>query len=139
MGLWNTDLSTQRGARRAAELGSLGCFVLAGLTIVDMLRMREAIAREPSEGLIGVVLGLLLAVICIAAGLRLRRGKGAYLGVVVVLLPLLVIAVSLLTMTKLPIILIMVPLLVIVVHGIRGAMALRAAGPREEEDGTAFE
>lgn len=138
MGLWNTDLSTPRSARRAAELGSLGCFVLAGLTLLAGFMARDVINPAQLEGQISVVLIILQAIVGIVAGIRLRGGRGVYWAMAVVALLLLEIVTKLVTMSGLPGLIINIALLVIVIHGIRGAMALRSTDAAEE-DGAAFE
>lgn len=75
--LWNTDMTTDAGARVAAQNGGYACFAVAVLMVIG-----NAISGEPalwSLDPVSVVFGLGIAVF-VVAGLRLRAGKGIVLG-----------------------------------------------------------
>ncbi|MFN4113341.1 MAG: hypothetical protein ACK4GD_05320 [Sphingomonadaceae bacterium] len=121
----NADLGTQMGARSAAQQGALGCLLLGGLTIAAAFLSSSVLDPATLQGKIGLGLVAIQATVCFVAGYRLWNGKGAYWAMAVALLQVIEIATKLITMTALPGLIISAVLLLVVIQGIRGALALR--------------
>lgn len=139
MAFWDADLTTRMGAESAADQGSIGCFLLGGLTLIAAFLSSNVLDPGELEGQIGIGLVALQAVVCFIAGFRLRQGKGAYWAMAVAFLLGIEIITKLVTMTALPGLIISAVLMVIVIQGIRGALALRGQHAFDDEDAAAFE
>lgn len=139
MAFWDIDLTTRMGAESAANQGALGCFLLAGLTVVAAFISSAVVNTSTLEGQIAIGFVVFQATVCLLAGIRLRQGKGAYLAMAVVAFLVIEIIAKLVTLTALLGLVINVVLLVVVFQGVRGALALKNTQHFEEDDIAAFE
>jgi hypothetical protein len=139
---WTVDLTTRAGAEKAAANGGFICLVIAGLVAVGLLAL-IALGGTTGGSLIIAGAGIAIAgfgiALFVVAGLRLRRGCGAYWGAFAALflaLTTLVRIVSVLVFVwgssgsaigagSIGGIVVNLVLLVPVVNGVRGAWALR--------------
>ena len=138
MAVWDVDLETRMGAQSAADQAGLAAFVFAGLTVVSGFFLGSMMDLATPEGMTFAAIILFQIVLGVAAGIRLRQGHGAWLGIamaVVIGANVLLQAVSLQLGLGL---IINVLLLVWMVQGIRGAVALRK-GQFDEDAYEAFE
>jgi hypothetical protein len=126
MAFGTIDLATREGARRAATIGSVGAFLLAGATAFAGYMSAAALDSGTLEGQIGLALVALQVALCLIAGVRLWQGKGAYGAMAVAVLVVLEMITKLATMTALPGLIVNAAFLIALVIGIRGARALRA-------------
>lgn len=134
MAFWKIDLTTEDGAANAAATGGMACFIAAGLTLLGAVFIAGAMRfGGQSVGLFGFA--AVSMVIYLAAGIRLREGKGAFWGGAAVALLALEAISKLITLTGLFGLVINLILLVVIVNGVRGAWALRKGGFGEEAVG----
>lgn len=124
MSFWKIDLTTEDGAANAAATGGMACFVAAGLTALGAVFFAGAAGTVEERIGVLAVAGASI-VIFLAAGWRLRGGKGAFWGGAAAALLVLEIISKLITLTGLFGLLINVILLIVVANGVRGAWALR--------------
>jgi hypothetical protein len=130
MAFWDIDLTTRAGAKGATDTGALACFVYAaasfgGLALSGALLSGGEMLRNGSLAIGIVVVAGIEIVVGVIAGLRLRSGKGAYWGIAaaaVIVLDIISHLVSLMGWVGL---ILCAVLLVLVVNGIRGALALK--------------
>ena len=124
MAFWDADLTTRMGAETATDQAGLACFIVAGLRVVGGFFFGGALGYETVEGQIVLVFIAIQVVVAIIAGFRFRAGKGAFIGMAMAALLGLAILDSLVSF-GLGGIVINAIMLVMVVQGVRGALALR--------------
>ncbi|GEM_PF-5051148 len=139
MAIRNADLSTRMGAENAAQQGALGCFVLGGLTVFGAYVSSDLFDLATLEGRIGVGLVVVWAAVCFTAGLRMLRGKGAYWAIATAGLLAATMIANIVIEFNVVWLLVWSVLMVVIVRGIRGALALRKRNAPEAEDTAAFE
>ncbi|QNA85675.1 hypothetical protein G4G27_18070 [Sphingomonas sp. So64.6b] len=139
MAFWNIDLTTKDGAESAAQNGGLACFIAAGLTILGIaviVATHTGPAAELAGGIAGVAVETIVFTI---AGFRLRAGKGVIWGGVATLLLVVEIVAKLITMIGLGGIVINAILLVVMINGVRGALALKRGDLDVDDIGKVFD
>lgn len=139
MAFWDVDLTTRGGAETATSQGALACFITAGLTVVGALFFGGMVGFDTIEGQITVGLIGVQALIALVAGLRLRAGKGAFWGIAVAVMLVLEMINKVVTLTGIGGLVINGIMLVMVVQGVRGALALRRDTGFEDDDVEVFE
>jgi hypothetical protein len=127
------------GARSATHQGAIGCFIFVGLSVLGMALYGGVAGYNTAEGIGAMVAIGIQAAIGLIAGLRMRNGKGAFWGIATAALLLLEIIVKLVSLTGIPGLVINVVLLIVIVQGIRGALALRSEVGFEDDDVEVFE
>ena len=138
MAVWDIDLETRMGAQSAADQAGLAAFVFAGLTVISGFFLGSMMDLATPEGMTFAAIMLFQIVLGVAAGIRLRQGHGAWLGIamaVVIGANVLLQAINLQFGLGL---IINALLLIWMVQGIRGALALRQ-GQFDEDAYEAFE
>lgn len=132
MSLWKIDLTTEDGAANAAATGGMACFVMAGLSVlgVAILAGTGIFSAAARMGVLGY--GAASVLVFLAAGWRLRSGKGAFWGIAAALLLVIEIVSKLVTMSGIGFLIVNVIVLIVVVNGVRGAWALRKGGFDED-------
>ncbi|MEP9359377.1 hypothetical protein [Sphingomonas sp. KR3-1] len=125
MAFWNVDLTTEDGAMGAAQLGGYAGFVAAALTAFGLAMLLVAFGTS-SPAATALVLGPVVVelVVFLAAGFRLRAGRGLVWGSVAALLLLIDLLPKIATFS-IPVIIIDTVLLIGLITGLRGALALR--------------
>lgn len=127
MSFWKIDLTTEDGAANAAATGGMASFIAAGLTLLGAVFIAGAMRfGGQSIGIFGFA--AVSTVIYLAAGIRLREGKGMFWGGAAMALLVLEILSKLITLTGLFGLFINVILLIVIANGVRGAWALRKGG-----------
>lgn len=124
MNLWNFDLGTPAGLRAAQLHGVIACAVFGVQALLGIAVLSGAGGWTSSQSISIAVGGGVELVLAVITGLRLRQGKGAYWGMalaVLVTLELIGKAVQI----SLVGLLIGGAVLVLLLSGIRGAMAAR--------------
>ena len=139
MAFWDLDLTTRMGAENAAQQGSLGCFLFGGLTLFGAYMAFEMFESGTLEGQIGLGLVAVWAVVSFIAGFRLLRGKGAYWAIATAVLLAATILANIVIALNIAWLLVWSALLVVILRGIRGALALRSRDAFDAGDTTAFE
>ena len=124
MAFWDADLTTRMGAETATDQAGLACFIVAGLRVVGGFFFGGSLGYDTVEGQAVLVVAAIQAIVAIIAGFRFRAGKGAFIGMAMAALLALAILDSLVSF-GLGGIVISAVMLVMVVQGIRGALALR--------------
>ncbi|WP_337661210.1 hypothetical protein [Erythrobacter sp. Alg231-14] len=137
MAFWDTDLTTRMGAETATGQAGVACFVLAGFRIVALLFFGGMVGLDNFEGLFLAGMTGLEALMAVVAGFRFRSGNGAYWGIAVAALLALSILSSLVSLAIGGVVISAI-FFVIVVQGVRGALALRNTH-FDDEDLEAFE
>lgn len=132
MAFWDIDLTTRMGAESAADNGGLACYVKAGFMVFGAFVFGGMAGFDTTEGQIIIAMQLAQVVVFAIAGFRMRSGKGAFWGMAAAALLVLIILDTLIAMTYGGIIINTV-LLVVVVQGVRGAMALRSSAFSEDD------
>src|SRR5688500_10518817 len=79
MAIWNTDLTTEDGALGAAQMGGFACFFAAGLGVLSLVFMWGLLQNGTVMALAGLF-ALIEILVFVAAGFRLRAGKGTIWG-----------------------------------------------------------
>ncbi|WP_374414674.1 hypothetical protein [Novosphingobium colocasiae] len=121
------------GAQTAAHMGGLACFVFAAMSVLGIVIFGGTAGFTTPEGIGGMIGIGLQTLIGIAAGFRLRAGKGLILGTIVAMLLAVEIIVKI-TAVSISGSIITIGLMVMLVNGLRGAWALRnKAGFAEDE------
>jgi hypothetical protein len=124
MAFWSVDLTTEDGALGAAQLGGYAGFVAAALGAFGLVMMLGSSAMLSAAALGMLVAGGVELLVFLAAGFRLRMGRGLIWGSVAALL-LLIELLAKVAVLSVPGIIIDVVLLIGMVNGLRGALALR--------------
>lgn len=128
MAFFKIDLSTQAGARRAATLGSWGCFAFAALTFFVGVVLGSLTGFETVQGVSFLIGAAIEVAVALIAGLRLRAGKGAFWGLVTAVILALELALKLSNLANIVGIVIDIAILIVILIGVRGAFALRKGG-----------
>ncbi|MGY4397967.1 hypothetical protein ACVWZA_003169 [Sphingomonas sp. UYAg733] len=125
MAFWNIDLTTEDGAQSAAQNGGLACFIAAGFCVVGMaLAIGTHLgSKEELIGVLAAMAGEML--VFVVAGFRLRAGKGIIWGGVAALLLAIEIVAKLVTLIGIPGIVVNIVMLVVLINGVRAALAMR--------------
>lgn len=139
MSIWNADLTTRMGAESAADNGGLACFFFAGFSVLGLALSGVIASYDTPEGIAVLVITGTLVLISIVAGLRLKAGKGAFLGVAATVLMILELAGRLINGDIGFGIIFQVILLIVLIQGVRGAWALRNEAGFDEDDMETFE
>ncbi|WP_209349330.1 hypothetical protein [Pontixanthobacter sp. CEM42] len=139
MSFWQIDLTTRAGAHTATSQGAIGCFIFAGLAMLGMLILGGAAGFTTTEGITAVVAVGLEVVVGLVAGFRMRAGKGAFWGIATAALLAFEMVVKIVTLTGLLGLVINGVVLVLIVQGIRGALALRGDAVFDDDDVEVFE
>jgi hypothetical protein len=130
---WEIDLTTRAGAMGAAHQGSLACFVFCGMAVLGILLLGGTAGFDTLEG-ISIAIGAGLEfVVALIAGLRLRAGKGAFWTMVVAALAALELAAKVVAISIGGVI-ITGAVLIMMIQGIRGALALKKGFGFEDDD-----
>ncbi|GGY92378.1 hypothetical protein [Novosphingobium colocasiae] len=133
MAFYDIDLSTRMGAESAVHMGGVACFVFAAMSVLGIVIFGGTAGFTTPEGIGGMIGIGLQTLIGIAAGFRLRAGKGLILGMVVAVLLVLEIVAKIMAVSIFGT-MITIGLMVMLVNGLRGARALRnKAGFAEDE------
>lgn len=135
---WNADLSTRAGARTAAGMGGVICFVLAGLAVLGIAVFGGLMATNDVERIAGMIFIGIEVVLFLIAGFRLRAGKGAFWGIAAALLLALEMVGKLVAVSIGGLIFNGI-MMVVLVNGIRGAFALRNDTGFDPEDTGVFD
>jgi len=137
MAFWDADLTTRMGAETATGQAGLACFILAGFRILAALFFGGMAGIDSLEGQIIAGLTTIEALVAVVAGFRFRSGKGTYWGIAVAALLAMGILNSLASVAIGGIVISAI-FLVIVVQGVRGALALKSTH-FDDDDLEAFE
>ena len=129
---WHIDLTTRAGARGAAAQGGSACFVFCAMAVLGAVVFGGLSGLTTPEGIVAASGAGLEALIALVAGLRLREGKGAYWGMAAAALAALELIGKVLTIS-IGGFLIVGAILIMIIQGIRGALALKNQ-PRFEDD-----
>lgn len=129
---WHIDLTTRAGARNAAAQGGTACFVFCAMAVLGAIFFGGLKGFGTVEGLAAAAGALFEALIALVAGLRLRAGKGAFWGMAVAVLAALEMIGKVLAFSIGGLVIVGV-ILIMIIQGIRGALALKNQ-PRFEDD-----
>ena len=125
MGLWTRDLTTRDAADGATGLASIGCFIMAGLSVPSGLVALNLLNGARSELLAGALGAIALEfLVFLIAGFRLRIGKGLGWGIAATVILAIETLFKLVTLSPLGLIIDGI-VLVAVINGVRGAAAMR--------------
>ncbi len=134
---WTVDLTTRAGALSAAKSGSTGAFIFCAMGVVGMLFFGLKVGFTTTLGIAEIGAAGFEAAIALIAGLRLRQGKGViWGGVAAVLVALeglgkvLVISIGGIFLSG--------AVLIMLVNGVRGALALKKDAGFEDDDVEVF-
>jgi hypothetical protein len=133
MKLWRVDLTTEDGIRGAMETAGFACFVAAGLTALSLVFVLGlGRASEESGELAAAMLILLVPALAVylIAGWRFRAGKGVIWGSAAILVTGLFLLTGLLSIS-LPSILTNGIVMLLLIGGVRGAIAARRGLPSD--------
>ena len=139
MSIWNPDLATRMGAKSAADMGGLACFVYAGLCGLSMVISGGAVGYTSPEGTLFLAIVGAQAVLAVITGFRMRAGKGAFWGAATLAIMALELFGKLISLAIGFGLIFAVILMVLVFHGVRGAFALRRGDGFTDEEADAFE
>lgn len=124
MAFWDIDLTTRAGARGAAHTAGTAAFVYAGATVLGALiggaMVQTVNLAQTSLNMLPIVLAVLAAF----AGFRLQDGKGLVIGSILTVLVALDLLAHLLALQGIPGMVLCAVVLVLLVQGLRGALAL---------------
>lgn len=124
MAFWDADFTTRAGSETATGQAGLACFILAGFRVFAAAFLGGMTGIDTLEGQVIAGITGLEAVVAIIAGLRFRSGKGAYWGMAVAALLGLTILNGVVSLSLGGVVMSSI-FLVIIVQGVRGALALR--------------
>ncbi|MCJ2178619.1 hypothetical protein [Novosphingobium album (ex Hu et al. 2023)] len=137
MAFYDIDLTTRAGATGAAKQGGLACFVFAGMGALGVALLGGIAGYTTPEGIGFMFGGGLEAVVGVIAGLRLRAGKGVFWGGYAALL-LTAETIGKAVSLSIGGFILSVVVLVIMVNGIRGALALKRGVLFEDDEAEVF-
>lgn len=137
MAFWDADFTTRAGSETATGQASLACFILAAFRVLAAAFLGGITGLETVEGQLIAGITALEAVVAVVAGFRFRAGKGAFWGIGVAALLGLSILNSVVSIAIGGVVIGGI-FLVIIVQGIRGALALRS-NAFEEDYAEAFD
>ena len=140
MAFWEIDLTTRIGAREAASTGATAAYIYAGVSLLGALLSGALLQQVGKFGQTVFDFGpVVISVLALFAGFRLKDGKGLVLGS---LLALIVVLGLLMQLAALAIgggTAISLVVLVLLIQGLRGAWALHKGQNFEDDDVAAFE
>ena len=134
---WTTDLTTRAGALSATKSGSTGAFIFCGMGVVGMIFFGLKVGFTTSLGIAEIAAAGFEAAVALIAGLRLRQGKGVIWGGAAAVLVALeglgkVVAMSIGGA------LLSLAVLIMLINGVRGALALKKDAGFEDDDVEVF-
>ena len=139
MAFSNIDLTTEDGARSAAEIGGLACFIAAALSILGAVLIAGVLGGTAAPAAWTFAIGAgIEAVLFAIAGFRLRAGRGLVWGSVAAAVITLELIGKMLAFSVIGIA-INIPLLLAMLGGVRGAWALRRGKFDDGEAAAIFE
>lgn len=140
MAFWDIDLTTRVGARSAAGTGATAAYIYAGVTLIGALLTGALLKQVGKFGQTALEFGpIVIAVLALFAGFRLKDGKGLVLGSILAVIVALGLLMQLASLAIGGGTAISLVVLVLLVQGLRGAYALHKSQNFEDDDIAAFE
>ena len=123
MSFWKIDLTTYDGAENAARTGGYACFIAVALSCLGAGLIYAAVA-DGTAAMIALGGIAVEGLVFLIAGLRLRAGKGAFWGMAAAAMIAFELLTKLIGLSFVGIAIHSV-LLIVMINGVRGALALR--------------